>query len=169
MFGRFKLHTVEMSPEVSGRITDGGKPLSGVQVARSLAYDGYKDGKEQLEHTFTNENGEFSFTKMVIKSRKPGSIFGQNMPVLQAIYIERDDKLYQLWYTSKVWEPIKPLSDLLLRLNADLQNKEIHHEVDTRSYGGMRSQVVLSICYFQDSLITSFYNNQEISTYADID
>ena len=55
MFGRFKLHTVEMSPEVSGRITDGGKPLSGVQVARSLAYDGYKDGKEQLEHTFTNE------------------------------------------------------------------------------------------------------------------
>ena len=77
------------------------------------------------------KNGEFSFTKMVI-TRKPGSIFGQNMPVLQAIYVERDDKLYQLWYTSKVWEPVKPLSDLLLRLNADSQNKEIHHEVDTR-------------------------------------
>lgn len=169
MFGLLKSYTVEMSPEVSGRITERGKPLSGVQVARSLAYDGYKDGKEQLEHTITNENGEFSFTKMIIKSRKPGNIFGQNMPVMQAIYIERDDNLYQLWYTSKVWEPVKPLSDLLVVLNADLQNKEIHHEVDTREFGGMRSQVVISICYFQGSHITSYYNNLQIFSYADID
>lgn len=169
MFDLLKSYTVEMSPEVSGRITDGGKPLSGVQVARSLSYDGYKDGKRQLEHTITNKNGEFSFTKMLIKSRKPGNIFGQNMPVMQAIYVERDDNLYQIWFTSKVWEPVKPLSDLLVELNADLQNKEIHHEVDTREVGGMRSQVVISICYFQGSQITSYYGDLQISSYEDID
>lgn len=40
MFGLFKSYTVKMSPEVSGRITERGKPLSGVQVERSMAYDG---------------------------------------------------------------------------------------------------------------------------------
>lgn len=45
MFGLLKSYFVEMSPEVSGRITERGKPLSGVQAARSLAYDGYKGGK----------------------------------------------------------------------------------------------------------------------------
>lgn len=157
-----------MSPEVRGRITDGGKPVIGMQVARSLVYEGYKNGEEQLEHTMTDDNGEFSFQAMIIKSRKPGDIFGQNMPVMQAVYVERGDNLYSLWSVSKTWEPIKPLSDLLLKLNADIQNKEVHHEIDTQDFGGRPSQVIISICYWQGELISTYYDNELISFYDEI-
>lgn len=168
MFGFFKRHTVEMSPEVRGRITDGGKPVVGMQVARSLSYEGYEKGKEQLEHTFTNENGEFTFQPMIVKSRMPGDIFGQNMLVKQSVYVERGDDLYSLWFTRKPWDPIQPMSDLLLQLNADLQNKEVQHQIDTTDFGGMPSQGVISICYWQGELISTYYNNELITSYAEI-
>ncbi|WP_159821992.1 DUF6795 domain-containing protein [Colwellia sp. 20A7] len=168
MFGFFKRHTVEMSPEVRGRITDGGKPIVGMQVARSLSYEGYEKGKEQLEHTFTNENGEFSFKPMIIKSRMPGDLFGQNMLVKQSVYVERGEDLYSLWFTRKPWDPIQPMSDLLLQLNADLQNKEVQHQIDTTDFGGMPSQGVISICYWQSELISTYYNNELITSYAEV-
>jgi len=168
MFGFFKRHTVEMSPEVRGRITDDGKPVAGIQVARSLSYEGYKKGKEQLEHTFTNENGEFSFQSVVIKSRMPGDIFGQNMRVKQSVYVERGDDLYSLWFTRKVTFPIEPISDLLLQLNADIKNKEVQHQIDTSAFGGMSAQVVISICHWQGEYIETYYNNELISSYDEI-
>ncbi|PMG41181.1 hypothetical protein BCU91_11090 [Shewanella sp. 10N.286.52.B9] len=168
MFGFFKRHTVEMSPEVRGRITDGGEPVVGMQVARSLSYEGYEKGKEQLEHTFTNENGEFTFQPMIVKSRMPGDIFGQNQLVMQIVYVERGDKLYRLWGTRKVWEPMPPMSDLLLQLNGDLQNKEVQHLIDTSSYGGMERQNVSTICYWQGELISTYYNNELITSYAEV-
>ena len=168
MFGFFKRHTVEMSPEVRGRITEGGKPVSGLQVARSLIYEGYQKGKEHLEHTFTNDNGEFSFQPFTIKSRMPGDLFGQNFPVMQAIYIERGDQLFSLWSVSKVTEPIKPLSDLLLQLNADLKNKEVHHEIDTYGDEEKARQVVISICHWQGEQFNTYYNNELISSYEAI-
>jgi hypothetical protein len=168
MFGFFKRHTVEMSPEVRGRITDGGKPVVGMQVARSLSYEGYEKGKEQLEHTFTDESGTFSFEPMIIKSRMPGDIFGQNMLVMQIVYVERGDKLYRLWNTRKVWDPIPLMSDLLLQLNGDLQNKKVKHQLDTTKFGGVPAQVVGSICHWQGELISTYYKNELISSYEEI-
>lgn len=168
MFGFFKRHTVEMSPEVRGRITDGGKPVVGMQVARSLSYEGYEKGKEQLEHTITNENGEFTFQPMIIKSRMPGDIFGQNQRVMQIVYVERGDKLYRLWFAHKTWDPIQPLSDLLLQLKGDLQNKEVKHLIDTTQFGGIPAQIVSSICYWQGELIDTYYNNELIASYEEI-
>jgi len=168
MFGLFKRHNVEMSPEVRGRITDGGKPVVGIRVARSLVYEGYDKGKEQLEHAITGESGAFYFEPMVIKSRMPGDIFGQNIPVMQAIYVERGDKLYKLWNTSKVWHPIKPLSDLLLQLNADLKNEKMHHEIDTSSDGGREQHVVMSMCYWRGKHIQTYYKNELVMSYEDI-
>ncbi|UJF22651.1 DUF6795 domain-containing protein [Shewanella sp. OMA3-2] len=168
MFGFFKRHTVEMSPEVRGRITDGGKPVVGMQVARSLSYEGYEKGKEQLEHTFTNENGEFTFQPMIVKSRMPGDIFGQNMRVMQIVYVERGDKLYRLWLARKTWDPIKPMSEFLLQLNGDLQNKEVQHQIDTTQFGGLPAQIVNSICHWQGELISTYYNNELISSYDEI-
>jgi len=163
MFVYFKRHTVEMSPEVRGRITDEGKPVVGIQVARSLSYEGYQDGKEQLQHTLTDESGSFSFEPMIIKSRQPGDIFGQNLQVQQIIYIERGENLYRLWNTSKLWEPIKPLSDLLVQLTGDLQNKEVQHLIDTSNHGGRARQSVSSICYWQSELISTYYDNELIT------
>jgi len=168
MFGFFKRHTVEMSPEVRGRITEGGKPVSGLQVARSLIYEGYQKGKEHLEHTFTNDNGEFSFQPFTIKSRMPGDLFGQNFPVMQYIYIKRDNNLYKLWNTSKIWEPIQPLSELLQQLNADLLNKKMHHEINTHGDEEMARQVVISICPWQGEHISTYYNNELVSSYDTI-
>ena len=168
MFGFFKRHTVEMSPEVRGRITEGGKPVSGLQVARSLIYEGYQKGKEHLEHTFTNDNGEFSFQPFTIKSRMPGDLFGQNFPVMQAIYIERGDQLFSLWSVSKVTEPIEPLSKLMLRIEADLLNTEVQHLIDASRFGGRARQSISSICHWQGELISTYYNNELVSSYEAI-
>ncbi|WP_281556896.1 carboxypeptidase-like regulatory domain-containing protein [Thalassomonas sp. RHCl1] len=168
MFNMFKRYQVEMSPEVRGRITDGGEPVAGIQVARTLLYEGYQNGKEQLEHTTTDTNGRFSFKPMVVKSRKPGGIFGQNLPVLQAVYVERDEQLFSLWSTSKSWKSIQPLADLMLQLNCDLQDKEVQHLINATNYGGLPRQSVTSICHWQGELISTYYNNELISSYDEI-
>jgi len=168
MFGFFKRHTVEMSPEVRGRITDGGNPVVGIQVARSLSYEGYQGGKEQLEHTLTNENGDFSFPAITIKSRMPGDIFGQNMLVKQSVYVEKGDNLFSLWFTRKVWFPIEQMSNLLLKLDADLTNKEVQYEIDTTRFGGMSTQAVTSICHWKEEYMTTYYNNEFISSFEEI-
>ena len=168
MFSIFKRYQVEISPEVRGRITDGGEPVADMQVARTLLYGGYQNGKEQLEHTTTDADGRFSFRSMVVKSRKPGGIFGQNIPILQAVYVERDAQLFSLWSTSKAWNSIEPLSDLMLQLNCDLQNKKVKHQINTTDYGGVPAQVVSSICHWQGELISTYYNNELISSYDEI-
>ncbi|MCP5078986.1 MAG: carboxypeptidase regulatory-like domain-containing protein [Psychromonas sp.] len=168
MFGLFKRYDVEMSPQIQGRITDNGTPVSGIKVTRSLSYEGFDKGKEQLEYTTTNNDGQFYFTEKTIKSRKPSDIVGQNMRVKQSIYVEREDQLFSLWFARKIWKPIKPLSDLLLQLNCDLQAKEVQHEIDTSKDGGVAGQVVISICHWQGESISSYYNNELISSYDDL-
>ncbi|WDD97938.1 DUF6795 domain-containing protein [Thalassomonas actiniarum] len=163
-----------MSPQVLGRVTDKGQAVAGVRVTRKLIYEGYEKGKEQTEYAITDTDGRFSFERKVIKSRMPGDIFGQNMPVLQSIYIEKNikdiqgDDYYFLWSTSKSWDPIQPLSDLLLQLNADLQNKKVKHLIDATDYGGLPRQVVGSICHWQGELISTYYNNELITSYDEI-
>ncbi|WDE11271.1 DUF6795 domain-containing protein [Thalassomonas haliotis] len=168
MFGIFKRYDIEMSPEVRGRITDGGKPVVGMQVARSLSYEGYQKGKEQLEHTITDTDGRFSFKPLMVKSRLPGDLFGQNMLIWQAVYVERSEQLYHLWSTHKIWHPVKPLSDLLVQLECDLQDKKVQHEINASDFGGMSSQIVGSICHWQGEQISTYYNNELISSYDEI-
>ncbi|WDD97499.1 DUF6795 domain-containing protein [Thalassomonas actiniarum] len=174
MFGLFKRHEVEMSPEVRGRITNGDKPVAGIEVVRSLMYEGYKKGKEQKEYALTDTKGQFSFEKRIIKSRLPGDMFGANMPVMQSIYIEKDDPkdqddhYYFLWSTSKSWRSIPPLSELMLQLNADLQNKEVHHEINAGNYGGRQRHPVISICYWKGELISTYFNNELIASYDEV-
>ena len=168
MFGIFKSYQVEMSPEVRGRITDGGEPVVGIKVIRKLAYEGYQKGKEQVEYATTDANGQFSFEPLIIKSRKPGDIFGQNLQIWQVVYVKRNEKLYHLWSTHKTWNSIQPLTDLMLQLNCDLQNKRVQHEINTTDYGGIPAQVVGSICHWQGELISTYYNDELISSYDEI-
>ncbi len=157
MFGFFKKTEVQLSPPVKGRITDAGKPLSGVEVVRELFYSGYDKENAIIDYALTNTNGEFSFDEKIIKSRSPNDIFGQDFLISQEVYIKKDisirkdeeDKYYWLWLTNKSWPSIPKLNDLMLQLNADLQNKEVQHDMDLSQYGGLPNQVVLSICYLQ--------------------
>ncbi|WDE01387.1 DUF6795 domain-containing protein [Thalassomonas actiniarum] len=174
MFGLFKRHDVELSAEVRGCITDNGKPVAGIEVVRRLMYEGYEDGKEQVTYASTDSEGQFSFEKKVIKSRMPGRMFGASVPVLQSIYIEKDnpedqdDHYYFLWSTSKSWRSIAPLSALMLKLNGDLQNKAVHHEINTQDYGGRQRQPIISICHWQGELISTYFNNELIASYDEI-
>jgi len=169
MFGFFKRYDVELSPPVQGRITNNGKPISGLQVERSIIYEGYDNGEPQIDYALTNTNGEFSFQEIIVKSRLPGDIFGQNMQVSQEIIVDKDpsnspDDVYIIWSINKSWEPISIFTNLLMNLNTDLTNKELLHEIDASSFGGRKNQPVISICYFQDRLISS-YDNQSLEPF----
>ena len=56
----------------------------------------------------------------------------------------------------------------MLQLNADLQNKEVQHDMDLSQYGGLPNQVVLSICYLQGDLIITDYNDKMVNSYSEI-
>lgn len=171
MFGFFKKTEVQLSPPVKGRITDNGEPLSGVEVVRELFYSGYDKESAIIDYALTNTNGEFSFVEKVIKSRAPNDVFGQNIPVSQEIYIKKEgkDDIFLLWGVSKHWRSAPPLNDLMLQLNADLQNKEVDHMVNTSGYDTRNEQLVTTICYWKSKKITTYYNNEIITSYSEID
>jgi len=160
---------VEMSPEVKGRLTENGEPLANVTITRRFAYEGYRKGEEQLDYTQTNLNGEFSFPEIIIKSRYPKDIFGQNAMVHLAVYHEKNEKKYQLWRSSSPWLPLAtPVAMMLINLNGELTNKEIHYEIDTSAFSEVRMQIVSSICYYPDHLNVAYYGDDLISSFSDL-
>ncbi len=171
MFGFLKKTEVQLSPPVKGRITDNGKPLSGIEVVRELFYSGYDKENAIIDHALTNTNGEFSFNEKIVKSRSPSDVFGQNIPVSQEIYIKKEakDDMFLLWGVSKHWRSAPPLNDLMLQLNADLQNKEVDQMVNTTGYNTRNEQLVTTICHWESENITTYYNNEVITSYDEID
>jgi len=173
MFGFFKKTEVQLSPPVKGRITDNGQPLSGVEVVRELFYSGYDKKNAIIDYALTNTHGEFSFDEVVIKSRSPSDIFGQNIPVSQEIYIKKEADehgadMFLLWGASKHWRSTPPLNNLMLQLNADLQNKEVDQMVDTTGYNTRNEQLVSTICHWENDKVTTYYNNEVIRSYKEI-
>ena len=171
MFGFFKKTEVQLSPPVKGRITDKGQPLSGVEVVRELFYSGYDKKNPIIDYALTNTQGEFSFDEIVVKSRSPSDIFGQNIPVSQEIYIKKEaneDDMFLLWGASKHWRSSPPLNNLMLQLNADLQNKEVDQMVDTTGYNTRNEQLVTTICHWENDKVTTYYNNEVIRSYEEI-
>lgn len=172
-FFGLKRYDVELSPPVKGRITDNGEPVAGIEIERRLFYSGYS--KEAiLDYTKTNAIGEFEFDERIVKSRAPGDIFGQNALIFQDISIKSKpfktdkDEPYWIWLIRKDFSSHPKLNELMLNLNADLQNKEVQHEIDLSKNGGMYNQPIVSICYFTDELITTYYNNKIIDSYEEI-
>ncbi|WP_219701048.1 DUF4198 domain-containing protein [Marinomonas lutimaris] len=165
-FFGLKRYDVELSPPVKGRITDNGKPVAGIEVERRLFYSGYS--KEAIfDYATTNADGEFSFEEKIVKSRAPGDIFGQNAPISQKIYIEKNksinDENYCLWRVSKGHSPVPPLSLLMSKLNADLQSNEFEYTIDTSGYNVRNEQMVVSICDWTDKKILEKFNNDDFN------
>ncbi|MBJ7556035.1 DUF6795 domain-containing protein [Marinomonas spartinae] len=174
-FFGLKRYDVELSPPVKGRITDNGEPVVGAEVVRELFYAGYDKKNALFDYSTTNDNGEFEFDEKIVKSRSPGDIFGQNSMVFQDIYIEKkteklsdEDKYYWLWCTRKSWPSEDQLNKLMLHLEADLQNKEIQHEVDLSKNGGRSDQPIISLCYFKDESIKSYYKSKVVENYNEL-
>jgi hypothetical protein len=158
---------VEMSPEIKGRLTEDGVPLSGVTITRRFAYEGYKKGEEQLDYSTTDANGAFSFPELIIKSRYPKDIFGQNALVKLRIYYEQESSRHYFWFSNSSYAPfVEPIAALLQKLKADLKNKQVKYQFDTSPYSEEMQQIVSSICYFEGYEDVAYFNGELISSFS---
>lgn len=149
MFWPFKKYDVEMSPEVRGVIKLDGVPLSGLTVYRELFYEGYKDGKKISDEAITNAKGEFQFPEFVIRSRAPKDIFGQSFLIAQYIYTKFEEKDIYIWRVSKFAQKIPIASELMLNLNCDLTQEEMHYDLKDPKTGEKIYFPLTSICHWK--------------------
>ncbi|MDO6611391.1 hypothetical protein Q4601_14355 [Shewanella sp. 1_MG-2023] len=98
MLGMLKKYTVELSPEVHGKISNNGSPIENLLIERSLTYA----DEEYLDNCLTNANGEFSFEAKSIKSRLPGNILHEPVvrQVIEFTMHDHDSETY-IWATNQ--------------------------------------------------------------------
>ncbi len=149
MFWPFKKYDVEMSPEIRGVIKLDGVPQAGLTVYRELFYEGYKGGKEISDSTITNKQGEFQFSEFVTRSRYPGDIFGQSLPIIQEIYTKRGENEVHLWRAAKSTDVVPLLSELLINLDCDLNSEERSYDLKDLKTGKSIHVPLSSICRWQ--------------------
>lgn len=153
MFWPFKRYDVEMSPRVAGRVMDGDKPVVGIEVFRVLVYQGYKKGKELRASTVTDLKGRFEFSELMVRSRYPGDIFGQNFGVYQGVYLDDGPEVTYLWSTNKPPHHIATLAKLISNLDCEIKAKEKDYEIDVLAEGGRREQPITSICVWNNTYL----------------
>ena len=126
MLGMLKKYTVELCPEVHGRLTNNGAPIENQLIERSLTYA----DEEYIDNCYTDADGKFSFTAKSIKSRLPGNILHQPV-VRQILSTYNADKELFIWATN-LHEIVCPdiYKSHLLKLAADLQNEEEVFELE---------------------------------------
>ena len=141
MLGMLKKHTVELSPEVYGRLTNNGIPIENQLIERSLTYA----DEEYIDSCETNANGEFSFTAKTIKSRLPGNVLHEPI-VRQAIYVDFEDKNYLLWHAFQDGiEVVFEFQAKLKNLIADINDPEKDFRIASQTNKN-KSYKVFSIC-----------------------
>ena len=126
MLGMLKKYTVELCPEVHGRLTNNGAPIENQLIERSLTYA----DEEYIDNCYTDADGKFNFTAKSIKSRLPGNILHQPV-VRQILSTYNADKELFIWATN-LHEIVCPdiYKSHLLKLAADLQNEEEVFELE---------------------------------------
>ncbi|MEZ9140390.1 MULTISPECIES: DUF6795 domain-containing protein [unclassified Shewanella] len=151
MLGLFKKAVdVEVFPEVSGRLTLNGEPLSNVNIKRGFKYSGVM---EEIEWDFvsTDENGKFVFPELTMSSDHPNKAFTETR-VAQAIMLADnnipDYEDAYLWSTvSRGIRHISYFSERLSQLNCELSNEAIRHEViDEEFEDGVVRYTIFSLC-----------------------
>ncbi|MEH0714742.1 DUF6795 domain-containing protein [Vibrio owensii] len=155
MFWPFKKYDVEMSPDVRGVIKLDGVPRAGLTVHRELYYEGYKKGKTLTDEVQTNELGEFSFERIVVRSSAPGDLFGGSLKVYQNICVDCDSEKKEIWGAWVPTEGAESLRWMLMNVDCELSNSKRIHEVEIYSDSNRRTPVH-SVCD---------WNNQKIDTY----
>lgn len=140
MFGLFKKYDVHLSPEVRGQIMEGGKPVAGLKVSRSLTY-----GEERIDHTHTDEQGRFEFPVKWIRSGIPGRPMDETRN-RQIVYAEREGKQFLLWYavTDSI-EPEAVVREKLGSMRCDLNTPEELQHFEMAEHPGFTHDV-MSIC-----------------------
>lgn len=128
-FKRFKKARVHLCPEVRGVLMQGGQPLAGIKIVRSLDYDG-----EIVDFAITQDDGRFHFEEKNIFSRKPNNPWALNHAVAQSIWTEVTGKKINLWFTTSPGIKEHPiLTEKLLSLNCDVEKEEFVFKYPTSS------------------------------------
>ncbi len=145
MLSMFKKETVVLCPEVRGRILNEDVPVSGVTVTRDLHY-----GKQRIEKTVTNENGEFRFSEKTIRSSKPNGLFSGNSKIRQVIYATLKGSDFLLWYAFPIGTSNNAaIAKRLSKLNCDIVNEEMNHYFPSSEFPDAEHSVS-SICRWND-------------------
>ncbi len=155
MFWPFKRYDVEMSPPIVGRITDSLTGVEGITVHRVLIYEGYEKGKSQRTSIVTDSEGRFYFPELIVRSKAPGDIFGQNLSVYQGVYLDKGSDVTYLWSTNKTPDSLPTLTQLLSNLECDINSVATDYELDLSNEGGRRAQVISSICQWGSGRLKS--------------
>ncbi|MGL0923521.1 DUF4198 domain-containing protein [Vibrio vulnificus] len=165
MFWPFQKYDVEMSSEVRGVIKLDGIPQAGLTISRELFYEGYKKGQTILDETQTNEQGEFSFPSMTIRSRLPGDIFGGSLNVYQQICVDCESEKKEIWGAWAPTQGAESLRSMLVHIDCELSNSKRIHEVDISPVEERRVPVH-SICDWNDSNVNTYVYDGSTDTYV---
>lgn len=125
MFGWFKKQDVFLSSGVSGVVTENGKPVTNLEIKRSLMYI---DGKDHVDTAITDNEGNFHFPQKSIYSSIPSKPFSEDR-VSQQITIDHKGSLLPLWIaTQRGYYEIPEFTKKLNFLNCELINKRVSFE-----------------------------------------
>ena len=140
--GAYKVH---LCPEVKGKITDHGKPSVAVKIERILSFS---DGKYVEDHTFTDENGEFSLPDVNIRSGQPAVPFAEIFTSQAIIFIHENDE-YCLWSSRQSGIKCREEYDKKLgSLIGDISNEKVFFNFKSNE-SGKYSNRAYSICRWE--------------------
>ncbi|WP_166836339.1 DUF6795 domain-containing protein [Rheinheimera pleomorphica] len=114
----FRAVEVQLSPAVSGVLTDNGKPIAGATIVRQLTYGSYADST-----TVTDDNGQFNFPAHSIRSLRPGWLAERSKPTLvkHGIFLRQGDDHINLFSWQSHYSLVQhPLSQVLANLQCEL-------------------------------------------------
>ncbi|SBS40086.1 hypothetical protein MSP8887_04176 [Marinomonas spartinae] len=142
--GAYKVH---LCPEVKGSVADHGKPLANVKIERTLSFSG---GKYVEDHTFTDENGEFSLPEVNIRSGQPAVPFAEIF-TSQAICFTYQEKDYCLWgATHSSFKLREEYAEKLGSLKADIMDDEVLFKFHNKSDSDYKFKA-LTICRWENN------------------
>jgi hypothetical protein len=117
----FRSVEIQLSPVVSGVLTDNGKPIAGATIVRQLTYGSYADST-----TVTDDNGQFSFPAHSIRSLRPGWLAERSKPTLvkHGIFLRQSDDHINVFSWQSHYSLVQhPLSQVLANLQCELSKE----------------------------------------------
>ncbi|WP_394493573.1 DUF6795 domain-containing protein [Shewanella sp. ENK2] len=126
MLGMLKKYTIELCPEVNGKLTYNNLPFHNKTVTRSLTYN----DDEIVEKCVTSLDGTFTFPAKSIKSRLPGNVLHETV-IRQIIFTEFQDQELLIWFANQreIYTP-EIFIQLMSNLEGELTNDEQVYEFE---------------------------------------
>ncbi|WP_394203070.1 DUF6795 domain-containing protein [Shewanella waksmanii] len=139
-----KTYTVELCPEVQGRLTHNNLPLQSQTVIRSLTYN----DDEIVDKCITGLDGTFKFPKKSIKSRLPGNVFHE-ISIRQILFTEFQSQELFIWLAcQRETDTPKVFIRLMSKLNAELTTEEQVYELENKQLSASPFRV-RTLCFLE--------------------